>query len=41
MAHSAQTAGSGATAKTLNEKSVSRRRARLQPCRNWLVQWGL
>jgi hypothetical protein len=38
MAHSVQTADAGATAKKLNGKSVSVRRARLQPCRKYLDQ---
>jgi hypothetical protein len=33
MPHSAQTAGSGATAKKAEAKSLSERRARVQPCR--------
>jgi hypothetical protein len=38
MAHSVQTADSWATVKKLNGKSVSLRRARLQPCRKYLDQ---
>jgi hypothetical protein len=38
MTRSVQPSDSGATAKKLNGKSVSVRRARLQPCRKYLDQ---